>query len=65
MQRKNVTLRKVKRGEEEADLEVLRLTPGERIEMVWEVTKNAWAMTGEPLAERLPRHVVRVLRRGS
>ena len=43
-----------------------RTTPAERLQMVWQLTLDAWAFKGEPLAElRLPRHVVRVLRRES
>jgi hypothetical protein len=37
----------------------------ERMEMVWQVTLDAWAFKGEPVEPRLPRHVVRVVRRGS
>ena len=39
-------------------------TPAERVQMMWQLTLDAWAFKGEPLAElRLPRHIVRVLRR--
>ncbi len=39
-------------------------TPAERIGMTWQLAMDAWAFMGEPLAEsRLPRHVVRVVRR--
>lgn len=41
-------------------------TPAERLEMMWQLTLDAWAFKGEPVAElRLPRHIVRVLRRES
>ncbi len=40
-------------------------TPAERIGMMWQLALDAWAFKGEPVAEpRLPRHVVRVIRRG-
>jgi hypothetical protein len=43
-----------------------RTTPAERLQMMWQLTLDAWTFKGEPLAElRLPRHVVRVLRRES
>jgi hypothetical protein len=39
-------------------------TPAERLQMMWQLTLDAWAFKGEPVAElRLPRHIVRVLRR--
>jgi hypothetical protein len=39
-------------------------TPAERLQMMWQLTVDAWAFKGEPVAElRLPRHIVRVLRR--
>ena len=41
-------------------------TPAQRLAMMWQLTLDAWAFKGEPLAElRLPRHIVRVLRRES
>jgi hypothetical protein len=46
----------------ENDLE--STTPVERLEMMWQLALNAWAFKGEDIAEqRLPRNVVRVLRR--
>ena len=39
-------------------------TPEQRLGMMWQLAVDAWAFMGEPLAEsRLPRHVVRVVRR--
>lgn len=39
-------------------------TPAERLQMMWELTQAAWTFKGEPVAEqRLPRHLIRVLRR--
>ena len=41
------------------------LTPGARMELVWQLSLQAWAFTGTPSDEpRLQRHVVRVVRRG-
>ena len=39
-------------------------TVAERLEMVWQLTLDAWAFKGEPVEPRLPRHVVRLERRG-
>ncbi|MGQ0734792.1 MAG: hypothetical protein ACT4QD_14205 [Acidobacteriota bacterium] len=39
------------------------LSPAERLGMMWQLTLDAWAFTGDRSAEsRLPRHVVRVHR---
>jgi hypothetical protein len=38
-------------GEREPSADYSHLTPSERIELVWEATKNAWSMTGRPLDE--------------
>jgi hypothetical protein len=44
--------------------ELSKTTPAERLQMMWQLTLDAWAFKGEPVAElRLPRHIVRVLRR--
>jgi len=41
-------------------------TPAQRIKMMWQLALDAWAFKGETIAElRLPRHIVRVLRRES
>jgi hypothetical protein len=41
-------------------------TPAQRLDMMWQLTLDAWAFKGEPVAElRLPRHIIRVLRRES
>lgn len=53
----------LKGKDQEAD--PLAATPGERLAMMWQLTLDSWAFMGKPLDEsRLPRHVVRVLRRG-
>ena len=39
-------------------------TPSERLGMMWQLALDAWAFKLEAVAEpRLPRHVVRVVRR--
>ncbi len=41
-------------------------TPAQRIQMMWQLALDAWAFKGDRIAElRLPRHIVRVLRRES
>jgi hypothetical protein len=65
--RRNMTVRKYKLGEEpRIDPEIAALTPGERIDMVWELTKVAWAFKEPGWREsRLRRDVVRVVRGAS
>ena len=59
----NVTVRILRLEDHDPDADLLRLTPEERIEMMWELTVDAWTFKGEPLDEsRLQRHVVRVVR---
>lgn len=48
----------------EDDSYVLSLTPGQRMEMVWQLTLQAWAFKeGLDVEPRLRRDVVRVVRR--
>lgn len=51
--------------EERADRDYWKsLSPSERLEMMWQLAIDAWAFTGDQLAEsRLPRHIVRIYRR--
>ena len=60
------TLR-IRQRDEQSDKDDLKsTTPAQRIEMMWQLTLDAWAFKGEPIAElRLPRHIIRVLRRES
>jgi hypothetical protein len=61
--RKIVRVRKLR---DEEPLDLLDKTPAERIEMVWQITMDAWAFKGEPIDQsRLQRHIVRVHRRES
>jgi hypothetical protein len=39
-------------------------TAAERLDMMWQLTIDAWVFKGESVAQsRLPRHVVRIVRR--
>lgn len=59
-------IRVVKLHEQDRFDELRSTTPAQRLEMMWQLTLDAWAFKGEQLAElRLPRHIVRVLRRES
>ena len=52
-------------GEREPPTDYSHLTPSQRIELVWEATKNAWSMTGAPLDESsFRRDVESIARRG-
>jgi hypothetical protein len=46
--------------------DVAHLTPGERIEMMWQLACDAWAFMGDDshAESRLQRHVVRIRRGG-
>jgi hypothetical protein len=46
---------------EEADL--VGTTVEERLAMMWPLALDAWAFMGKPVEPRLPRHLVRILRR--
>jgi hypothetical protein len=46
---------------EEADL--AGTTVEERLAMMWPLALDAWAFMGKPVEPRLPRHIVRILRR--
>ena len=61
IQRKIIRVQRL--DEQGKDDELLEFTPEERIQMVWQITMDTWAFTGEKVAQsRLPRHIVRVLR---
>ncbi len=60
------TIRIQKLSDQGKDTDLQTTTPAERVEMMWQLAIDAWAFKGDPVAEsRLPRHVVRVLRRAS
>ena len=57
-------LRIVKLKDHGRESDLRDTTPAERIGMVWPLTVDAWAFMGEDITEsRLPRHIVRVVRR--
>jgi hypothetical protein len=57
-----VRKRKLSDQGKETDLDYT--TPVERLGMMWQLALDAWAFKGESIAEsRLPRHIVRLLRR--
>jgi hypothetical protein len=63
--RSHWTVRKYKLGEEpEYDETTMKMTPGQRIELVWELTKQQWELK-EPGWHESPfrRDVVRIIRR--
>ena len=63
MPRSSVTLRIKRLHDPEDDTDIQRLTPGERLALVWRLTVDAWIFMGEPIGEsRLSRHVGRVVR---
>jgi hypothetical protein len=66
MQTDPKTARVTKLGESDAQDDLKETTPAQRLAMMWQLTLDAWAVKGEPIAElRLSRHIVRVLRRES
>ncbi len=61
---KKVRVLKLREQDKHDDLR--STTPAQRLGMMWQLTLDAWAFKGESVAElRLPRHIVRVLRRES
>lgn len=46
------------------EFDLKNTTPTERFGMMWQLTLDAWAFKGEPIAEpKLQRHIIHVLRR--
>ena len=63
--RRNYPVRKSSLAEQDEDPDLENTTAAERLGMMWPITLDAWTFAGEPLAEsRLPRHIVRIHRRG-
>ena len=59
-------IRVLRLSEQTNDSDLKQTTPQERWAMMWQLAQDAWAFRGESRAEsRLPRHIVRVLRRES
>src|SRR5215831_12551153 len=66
MQTETKTLRILELEHRDNNDDLKSTTPAQRLAMMWQLTLDAWAFKGEPVAElRLPRHLVRVLRRKS
>lgn len=66
MSRKAKELRISRLADQDEYDDLVTTTPAQRIEMMWQLAVDAWAFKGDPIAElRLPRHIVRVLRRDS
>lgn len=63
--RKDIRVRVTRRTEADRR-DVANLTPAERMGMVWQLTRDAWAFKGEPERVESPfqRHVVRIHRGG-
>ncbi len=65
MTKQNRTIRIRKLADQGLEPDLWHTTPAERLGMMWQLALDGWAFKGESLAEpRLPRHVVRVRRRG-
>jgi hypothetical protein len=63
--RSRYPVRKLRLEDEGRDVDVERMTPSERVAMVWELTVQAWTFKEGRFDEsRLRRDVVRTLRRG-
>ena len=57
------SIRIVRLGDNDDKALFATTTAGERLEMMWPLALDAWAMKGEPVDElRLPRHVVHIQR---
>jgi hypothetical protein len=50
------------RDQDQSEFEDLsKTTPAERLQMMWQLTLDAWAFKGEPITDqRLPRHIIHV-----
>jgi hypothetical protein len=57
-------LRKTTLSEQGKEDDLRDTTAEERLKMMWQLAVDAWAMKGEKVEPRLPRHIVRVIRRG-
>jgi hypothetical protein len=55
-------VRKSKLSEQGNEDDLRGMTAEQRLKMMWQLALDAWAMKGEQVEPRLPRHVVRVIR---
>jgi len=56
-------VRKSALSEQGKENDLRNTTVEQRLKMMWQLALDAWAMKGEKVEPRLPRHVVRVVRR--
>jgi hypothetical protein len=64
MDRQNYPLRVLNLHETTDATDLSAQTPTERLSIMWQLTLDAWAFRGTPLAEsRLSRHITRLYRR--
>ncbi len=57
-------VRRLSLGAPEPPSDYVGRTPGELLEIAWQLTLAAWAFTGKPVEPRLRRDAVRVVRGG-
>jgi hypothetical protein len=64
--KKNRQIKITKLSDQTGDFDLRNTTPAERLAIMRQLTLDAWAFKGEPVAEPgLHRHIVRVFRRKS
>ena len=65
MERSERQIRVTRLRDQGTEHDLRRATPEQCVGMMWQLALDAWAMMGDPdIESRLPRHVVRVVRRG-
>lgn len=62
--RRDWPVRMYRLGEEPGDDLSAVTTPAERLAMMWQLTLDAWTLSGATIEPRLPRHVACVVRGG-
>ena len=50
-------------AEQVTETDLIGTTVEERFAMMWSLALDAWSFMGKPVEPRLPRHIVRILRR--
>ena len=64
MKKRQIKVRISKLKDQGKELDLRDTTPAERLSMMWQLALDAWAFKGEQIAQqRLPRHIVRIVRR--
>lgn len=51
-----------RQGERPPENDLVAGTAAERMEIMWPLTLDAWSFLGEPVAPRLQRNIVRIVR---